>query len=89
MQRMMKDVTVLALGAIALLYIANPTAGWIELIPDTLPFVGNLDEAGAVVILVGVLGYYGIDISRIFQRRGNARETIVMPTPENRTEEQV
>jgi uncharacterized membrane protein YkvA (DUF1232 family) len=40
-------------GAIAcVLYLINPTAGYIELIPDNFPIVGNLDEAGATLLLV-------------------------------------
>ena len=36
-------------------YILNPTAGIIELIPDNLPFVGNLDEGVAFTLL-----WYGL-----------------------------
>jgi uncharacterized membrane protein YkvA (DUF1232 family) len=38
-------------GLIGLLYILNPTAGLIELIPDNLPFIGNLDEGVAAVLM--------------------------------------
>ncbi len=40
------------IGAIALIYLLNPTAGVLELIPDNLPIIGNLDEAGATVLLI-------------------------------------
>jgi len=40
------------IGGISLLYLINPTAGIIELIPDNLPILGNLDEAGATVLLI-------------------------------------
>jgi uncharacterized membrane protein YkvA (DUF1232 family) len=45
---------VLAVAGIALgvLYIINPGAGVIELIPDLVPFVGNLDEAGATALVI-------------------------------------
>jgi uncharacterized membrane protein YkvA (DUF1232 family) len=49
----------LYLGAVLLgaLYILNPTAGVLELIPDNLPFVGNLDEAAATAMVIwGVRG---------------------------------
>lgn len=36
-------------------YILNPTWGVIELIPDNLPFVGNLDEGVAFTLL-----WYGL-----------------------------
>ena len=44
----------IAFGAIALgiVYLINPTAGFHELIPDTLPFVGNLDEAAATTLVI-------------------------------------
>lgn len=38
-------------GIVGLLYLLNPTMGFLELIPDNLPVVGNLDE-GAAAILV-------------------------------------
>jgi uncharacterized membrane protein YkvA (DUF1232 family) len=44
----------IAFGAIALgiVYLINPTAGVFELIPDALPFVGNLDEAAATTLVI-------------------------------------
>ena len=42
---------VYVLGLIGLIYILNPTAGLLELIPDNLPFIGNLDEGVACVLL--------------------------------------
>ena len=42
----------LLLGALSIAYMANPTAGVLELIPDNLPFVGNLDEATVAFFLV-------------------------------------
>ena len=41
------------IGAVAcVLYLLNPDFGIYELIPDNLPIVGNLDEAGATLLLV-------------------------------------
>jgi hypothetical protein len=34
------------------IYLINPTAGAIELLPDILPVLGNLDEAGATALLL-------------------------------------
>ncbi len=45
-----------------IIYLVNPTAGFIELIPDTFPVIGNLDEAGAVLLLLKCLGYYGVSL---------------------------
>lgn len=42
---------------LGVLYLANPGAGVIELIPDNLPLVGNLDEAGVTAIVMGALKY--------------------------------
>ncbi|MGQ9895816.1 MAG: hypothetical protein ACUVSY_18715 [Roseiflexus sp.] len=44
----------IAFGAVALgvVYLINPTAGVLELIPDALPFVGNLDEAAATTLII-------------------------------------
>ncbi len=39
------------LSLVGIVYLLNPTAGIIELIPDNLPLVGNLDEAAAALLL--------------------------------------
>lgn len=49
------------------LYIMNPTFGVYELIPDNLPLVGNLDEAGATTLALLSLQYLG----RHFRRRSD------------------
>lgn len=36
---------------IGLIYLLNPTSGLIELVPDNIPIVGNLDEGAAAVLL--------------------------------------
>jgi len=41
--------------AVSLIYLLNPGAGLIELIPDALPVVGNLDEAAATALLLACL----------------------------------
>lgn len=68
MGRLFKEMLVFGAGAIAVLYLINPTAGFLEFIPDNLPLVGNLDEVGATAILLGALRYYGIDPTRLFAR---------------------
>jgi uncharacterized membrane protein YkvA (DUF1232 family) len=37
---------------IGAIYILNPTAGLLELIPDIAPVIGNLDEAGATALVL-------------------------------------
>lgn len=39
------------LSAVGIVYLLNPTSGIIELIPDNLPLVGNLDEAAAALLV--------------------------------------
>ncbi len=45
---------VLAVAGIIIggIYILNPTAGLLELIPDVVPFIGNLDEAAATALVL-------------------------------------
>lgn len=64
----MKKLAVIGLGLIAVIYLINPGAGIFELIPDNLPYIGNLDEAAAMALLLGCLRYFGIDPTRIFHR---------------------
>jgi uncharacterized membrane protein YkvA (DUF1232 family) len=40
---------------LSLVYLLNPTAGTLEIIPDFLPIIGNLDEGVASVLL-----WYGL-----------------------------
>jgi len=57
-----KSVLVVIIGIIGFIYLLNPTAGFFEIIPDNLPFIGNLDEAGAVMLVLGALRYFGLDL---------------------------
>ena len=76
----MKNLFVILLGIISLLYILNPTAGIFELIPDNLPFVGNLDEAGAAALLIMCLRYFGLDLTKIFQKSSKNNKKEERPT---------
>ena len=81
-----RELAILAVGAIAVLYLLNPGAGFIELIPDAIPIVGNLDEAAAVTILLAVMRHYGIDMTKLLAKdKEEQPETIVMP-PEDETD---
>jgi hypothetical protein len=53
-------------GLLGLVYLINPTFGVFELLPDNLPFVGNLDEGGAMLLL-----WYGVLEWRDGRRRRN------------------
>lgn len=39
------------------LYLLNVGFGWLEFVPDNVPLVGNLDEAGATALWIGALRY--------------------------------
>jgi len=42
---------VFVMGIIGVVYILNPTAGIIELLPDNIPLVGNIDEGVAWMLV--------------------------------------
>ncbi len=46
-----KSLVIIA-AIISALYLINPTAGVFEFIPDNIPFIGNLDEAGMTTLLI-------------------------------------
>lgn len=78
MLRLFKEMVIIGIGVLAVIYLINPGAGFIEFIPDNLPFIGNIDEGFATMVLLAVLRYYGLDLSRFF---GTGRkETIVQPS---------
>ncbi|MCB0165317.1 MAG: DUF1232 domain-containing protein [Anaerolineae bacterium] len=42
-------------AVLGLIYLLNPTGGVLELIPDIIPIVGNLDEGAAMLLI-----WYGL-----------------------------
>jgi len=52
----------LVVGALAALYLINPSAGILELLPDNLPIIGNLDEVAATTILLASLAHFGVEL---------------------------
>lgn len=64
----MKSIVVIILGIISTLYLLNIGIGIFEFLPDNLPFIGNLDEAGAVALLLMCLRYFGFDLTKIFSK---------------------
>jgi len=51
--------TVYTLAVLGLLYILNPTLGVFEFLPDNLPFIGNLDEGAAFLLVwAGLVEYF-------------------------------
>lgn len=65
----MKKLLVALAGVLAFVYLANPTLGVFEFLPDNLPLVGNIDEATATMVLLGVLRYFGWDLTNLFVKR--------------------
>lgn len=53
-----KTILVGLTAAASLVYILNPGCGIVELIPDNFPGIGNIDEAGATVVLIWCLRYF-------------------------------
>jgi len=66
-----------ALAAFCAVYLINPTGGFIELIPDNIPIVGNLDEAGAAALLISCLSYFGLDLGAFFGRKEEEQGEII------------
>lgn len=81
MKQFIQNLIVLGLGAVATLYLLNPTAGLIEFIPDNFPYVGNLDEAAAVLLLLQCLRYFGIDLTGFFARTPSPSDDAPKPPP--------
>ena len=77
MKNLLNSVIVGGLGLVSAIYLFNPGAGFIELIPDNIPVIGNLDEAAAVSILISCLAYFGVDLGSLFGRKTEtaAKET--------------
>jgi len=65
----MKTFIVIILMILSFLYLLNPGMGVFEIIPDAIPFVGNMDEAGATALLIMCLRYFGLDTAKLFERR--------------------
>lgn len=69
MGRLFKEMLVIGLGAVALIYLIYPSLGIFELIPDAIPVLGSLDEATATIILVNTFRYYGFDLTKLYGKR--------------------
>lgn len=65
----LKSLIVILFGIVGLIYLLNPTAGLFEIIPDNLPVIGNLDEAGAVMLIIAVFRYFGFDLFKKIKRK--------------------
>lgn len=66
----MNSLIIGGLGVVSAIYLFNPGAGWIELINDNIPIIGNLDEAAAAALLISCLAYFGFDVANFFGKAG-------------------
>lgn len=62
----MKKSLIAFIGIVSGLYLFNPGFGIFEFIPDTVPFIGNMDEATASFLLLSSLAYFGLDLRDVF-----------------------
>lgn len=75
--RLFKEMFIIFLGLASFLYLVFPTLGVFELIPDALPLIGSIDEGTATVLLISVLRYYGLDVTRLFGGRAAGQHPLV------------
>lgn len=73
---MIKGLIVFCIMLVSIFYLANIGVGFIEVIPDNIPFIGNLDEAGATALLLMCLRYFGIDLTKIFEKPNKGKNII-------------
>ncbi len=78
------SIVVGLLGAVSAVYLFNPTAGFLELIPDNFPVIGNLDEAGAAMLLISCLAYFGVDLGGLFGRKTKKDDGVIDVEVEDR-----
>lgn len=81
--RLFKEMFIIFLGMAAFVYLIYPSLGVFELIPDALPLIGSIDEGTATLLLISVLRYYGLDLSRLFGGRATTQQHPLIPTQRN------
>lgn len=62
--KILKSLFILISDLLSALYLANVGAGIVEIIPDNLPGVGNIDEFIASLVFMNSLAYFGLDLKR-------------------------
>ena len=79
--RLFKEMFIIFLAGFAAIYLINPTAGFLELLPDNIPGFGNIDEGLATLILINTLNYYGIDLTNFYSRGNRSKRRRQLPPP--------
>lgn len=64
--RLFKEMFIVGMAFVALVYMMFPTLGIFELIPDAIPIIGSLDEGAATLIILNTLNYYGLDVTHLY-----------------------
>lgn len=60
-----KSVIVFLAGLMSAIWLLNlPVLGNVD---DMIPFIGNLDEAAAALVLINCLAYFGFDLTRFIK----------------------
>ncbi len=67
----LQHITVLLCGVIAFIYLVNPAPDRAGLVANDIPYLGNLDEFLASVLLIGTLRYFHLDPVTLFWQRGD------------------
>jgi len=65
----MKKILVSLLSLASLIYLLNPTAGVLELLPDNIPIIGNIDEGLAAFVIYSSIEYFSGKKIGIFRNR--------------------
>ncbi len=63
----MKSAIAWLAGVLCAMYLLNPTGGTVELLPDNLSLVGNLDELAACIVFFCSLRHFGVRVLRFFR----------------------
>lgn len=64
-----KDIGMGLAAVVCVVYLLNPSAGILELIPDNIPVIGNLDEVAATILLLRAAAYFGWNPFRSKQKK--------------------
>lgn len=58
----MRKIFLIFIALLCVIYLVNPGAGFIEIIPDQLPFIGNIDEVTVTILLLKILKELGLNL---------------------------
>jgi len=84
---MIKSLFIAILGIFSLIYLLNPGFGFVEFIQDYIPFAGNLDEGGAAILLLMCLRYFGLDLTKYFNREKKHTDAFEVLSEKGRSKE--